>query len=148
MIKKLNQQALNRLLRGSHGTVWLNGKEMITTQKIELKMAGDFETVQVCGDNTDYSLYNGWNGSGTLEYLKYDSEVSKLIVEAFVSGVMPEIEMICLLENPATGKRERCRVSDITFTEATVLAFEKKAFINDSVPFNFSSFEYLENSEY
>ena len=145
---KLNQQMLNRLLRGGHGHIWFNNMEFATVQKVEVKMTGDFETIQVCGDFADYSLYNGWNGSGTLEYLKMDSAISKLIVDAFKSGDMPECEMVVLLENTATGKRERCRIGVITFTEATIIAFEKKSIITDSVPFNFADFEYMETIEY
>lgn len=121
----LTTQAVNRLLRGQHGHVWFRGKELATVQKVEMKMTGDFEDINVCGDPATYSVYNGWTGEGTLEYLKFDSEISKIVVEAFLSGDMPEIEMIVLLENPSTGKRERCRVGTITFTEANVIAFEK-----------------------
>lgn len=140
----LTTQAVNRLLRGQHGHIWFNGKELATVQKCELKMTGDFEDINVCGDPATYSVYNGWSGEGTLEYLKFDSEISKIVVEAFLSGNMPEIEMIVLLENPSTGKRERCRVGTITFTEASIIAFEKKSIITDSVPFKFADFEYLE----
>lgn len=142
--KLLTQQDTNRILRGQHGRLWFNGKLLATLQKIECKMTGNYEEINVCGDPATYQLYNGWSGEGTMEYLKMDSEITRLIVEAFVSGEMPVIEIITLLENPATGKRERCRVSEITVTEAMVAAFEKKSIITDSVPFKFADFEYLE----
>ncbi len=144
----LTQKAINRLLRGQHAHVWFNGKELATVQKCEAKMEGDFEDIDVCGDPATYSVYNGWKGSGTLEYLKFDSEIAKLVVESFLSGEMPECEIITLLENESTGKRERCRIGMVTFTEATILAFEKKALITESVPFKFSDFEYLETIEF
>lgn len=144
----LTTQAVNRLLRGQHGHIWFNGKELATVQKMEVKMAGDFEEINVCGDPATYSVYNGWSGEGTLEYLKFDSEISKLVAEAFLSGEMPDVEIIVLLENPATGKRERCRIGTVTFTEAAVIAFEKQSIITDSVPFKFADFEYLETIEF
>lgn len=144
----LTTEAVNKLLRGQHGHIWLNGKELATVQKFEIKMTGDFEEINVCGDPATYSVYNGWSGEGTLEYLKFDSEISKIVVESFLSGKIPEIEIIALLENPSTGKRERCRIGTITITEAKVLSFEKKAGIVDSVPFKFADFEYLETIEF
>lgn len=144
----LTQQALNRVLRGAHGHVWFNGKELATAQKIELKMTGDFEDINVCGDPATYSLYNGWAGEGTLEYLKFDSAITRLIVDAYLSGEMPDVEIITLMENPATGKRERCRIGTVTLTEAAVAAFEKKSMVTDSVPFKFADFEYLETIAY
>lgn len=146
--KALTQQAVNRMLRGQHGHVWFNGQELATVQKFEAKMTGDFEDVNVCGDPATYEIYNGWSGEGTLEFLKFDSAVTRLIVESFLSGELPECEIIGLLENPATGKRERCRIGMVTFTEAMVMSFEKKSTITSSVPFKFADFEYLETIEF
>lgn len=144
----LTQKVINKLLRGQHGHIWFNGKELATVQKCEAKMEGDFEDINVCGDPATYSVYNGWSGSGTLEYLKFDTEIMKLVVESFLSGEMPECQIITLLENESTGRRERCRIGIVTFTEATILAFEKKALITESVPFKFADFEYLETIEF
>ena len=144
----LTQKAINRLLRGQHAHIWFNGKELATVQKVEAKMEGNFEDINVCGDPATYSVYNGWSGSGTLEYLKFDTEIMKLVAQSFVSGEMPECEMVTLLENESTGKRERCRLGLVTFTEATILSFEKQTIITESVPFKFSDFEYLETIEF
>ena len=141
---KLTQQQLNRILRGSHGHVWWNGRELATVQKIENKMTGDFEDINVCGDPATYAVYNGWSGEGTLEQLKVDSENAHEIVQAMLSGDFPECEIIALLENPSTGKRERCRVGLVTFTEASIATFEKKSIITESIPYKFSDFEFLE----
>ena len=102
----LTQKVINKLLRGQHGHIWFNGKELATVQKCEAKMEGDFEDINVCGDPATYSVYNGWSGSGTLEYLKFDTEITKLVTEAFLSGEMPECQIITLLENENTGKED------------------------------------------
>ena len=107
-------------------------------------MTGDFEDVNVCGDPATYSIYNGWSGEGTLEYLKVDTEIAHEIVQAMLSGDFPECEIITLLENPSTGKRERCRIGMVTFTEVNIANFEKKSIITESIPYKFSDFEFLE----
>ncbi len=141
---KLPAAILNQILKGGHAQIWFNGLELMTAQKFELKMSGNVETIEVIGSMSDYSIYNGWSGSGTLERLKIDSSIVKLIVDAFMSGVMPECEMVALIDNPSTGQRERCRIGVITFTEVTIMALDKRANINESIPFNFSDFEFLE----
>lgn len=148
MSRKKGNLEPNKLLRGAGGTAWFNGKQLATLQKIELKMTGDFEDVNVCGDPATYAVYNGWSGDGSIEWLKVDSDVAMLISEAYASGVMPEISVVTLLENASTGKRERCRVSDIVVTEIMLAAFEKKATVSESVPIKFADFEYLETIEY
>ena len=40
----------NRILHGTGGTAWFNGKTLTTLQSIEAKVAGDFEEIPVCGD--------------------------------------------------------------------------------------------------
>ena len=141
---KLPAAILNKILKGGNAQLWFNGLELMTAQKLELKMSGNVETIEVIGSMSDYSIYNGWSGTGTLERLKIDSSIAKLIVEAFMSGVMPECEMVVLVDNPSTGQRERCRIGTITFTEATIMALDKRANISESIPFNYSDFEYLE----
>ena len=141
---KLPAAILNKILKGGNAQLWFNGLELMTAQKFELKMSGNVETIEVIGSMSDYSIYNGWSGTGTLERLKIDSSIVKMIVEAFMSGVMPECEMVVLVDNPSTGQRERCRVGTITFTEATIMTLDKRANISESIPFNYSDFEYLE----
>lgn len=137
-----------RVLRGSGGHTWVNGKELGNVTKLETKMAGDYEDVNVCGDQTTYAVYNGWSGTGTLEMLHVDSELCKQIVEGFLSGDMPEIVIISMLENKKTGKRERCRYSGITFDEVSPTSFEKKAIANEALPFKFTDFQFLETIQY
>lgn len=144
MGNKLSSAVLNNILKGSNAQVWFNGQELLTAQKLELKMTANTETIEAIGDGAEHTTLNGWAGSGTMERLKVDSSIVKLIVEAIMSGVIPECEMMCLITNPSTGKRERCRVGSLVFTEVTILALENRANISESFPFNFSDFQFLE----
>ncbi|WP_242865075.1 phage tail tube protein, partial [Clostridium botulinum] len=84
----------NRILTGNSGNVWLNGKLMAQVKAIELKVTGNFEDVNFCGDPSTHTKYTGWNGEGTLTMYKIDSTVIKLIAKAYKTGVMPEIKII------------------------------------------------------
>lgn len=139
-----NRLNVNEILNGSGGDVWINGKLLITVQSIEIKMTGDFEEINVCGEEHTYKKYNGWSGEGTLSIFKTSSEFSKMIADSFTSGIMPEIKIITALKNKATNGTERCAITGITFSETTPVKFEKKANIEEELPFSFTNFEYLE----
>ena len=117
---------VNKILTGSGGNVWFNGRKLATVQKVEAKMTGKFEEVEVCGDEETYQRYNGWSGTGTLTLLKVDSEISKLVSDGYISGIMPQIKIITSLQNKATKKAERGAFVGITVDEIIVAAFYKK----------------------
>lgn len=134
----------NHILRGSGGNVWWGTKKLATLQSVETKVSGDFEDINVCGDNATYSVYNGYSGEGTLVYLKIDSDVVKQLAEAYRSGIMPEITITSSIEQKGTNKVERVAYSDIVVTEFMLAKFEKKAMVEEEVPFKFGNFQLLE----
>lgn len=134
----------NRILHGNGGAAWWNGKKLVTLQKAEAKVTGDFEDINVCGDPATYSVYNGYSGEGTLTVLKIDSDVLKELAEAYNSGEMPEIVVITSLTQKGTNKVERVSYSDIVVTEFMLANFEKKTKVEEEIPFKFGNFQVLE----
>lgn len=135
---------VNRILKGNSGNVWFNGKLLASVKKIEAKVKGEFEDTNFCGDNATYSIYNGWSGEGTLTLQKIDSEVWKLVADAYKSGIMPDIKIITSLKDVSTNQSERASISNITITEFNLAAFEAKKPIEEDFPFKFSNYEPLE----
>lgn len=134
----------NRVMHGSGGAAWWNGKKISTLQSVEAKVSGDFEDINVCGDPATYQIFNGYSGEGTFVWLKIDSDVLKELAEAYRSGVMPEITLITAQKQPGTNKVERVAYSDVVVTEFMLAKFEKKAKTEEEVPFKFGTFEVLE----
>lgn len=134
----------NHILHGSGGHAWWGSKKIATLQSVETKVTGDFEEINVCGDNTTYSIYNGYSGEGTFVYFKMDSDIIKQLSKAYQSGVMPSITITTSLEQKETNKIERVAYSDIVVTEFMLAKFEKKAKVEEEVPFKFGKFEILE----
>lgn len=133
-----------RVLHGNGGMVWFNGKKLATLQSAELKVTGDFEDFNVCGDPATYSVYNGFSGAGTLTYLKVDSDVLKLLAAAYQSGEMPDITIVTRLTQKGTNKSERVSVSGVTVTEFMLAKFEKKSKVEEEIPVKFADFEVLD----
>ncbi len=134
----------NRVLHGNQGNVWFNGKRLTTLQSVEAKVGADFEEVNVCGDPATYRIYNGYSGEGTFTMLKIDSEVLKLMADAFQTGEMPTMTIITALEQKGTNKVERIAYRDVTIDEMYLAKFEKKSKIEEEVPFKFGHFDVLE----
>ena len=134
----------NRVLHSNQGNMWFNGKRLSTLQSVEAKVTGDFEEVNNCGDPATYRIYNGYSGEGTFKLLKIDSEVLKLMADAFQTGEMPTMTIITALKQKGTNKVERVAYSDVTIDEMYLAKFEKKSKIEEEVPFKFGHFEVLE----
>lgn len=134
----------NRVLHSNQGNMWFNGKRLSTLQSVEAKVTGDFEEVNNCGDPATYRIYNGYSGEGTFTMLKIDSEVLKLMADAFQTGEMPTMTIITALEQKGTNKVERIAYRDVTIDEIYLAKFEKKSKIEEEVPFKFGHFEVLE----
>ena len=134
----------NRVLHSNQGNMWFNGKRLSTLQSVEAKVTGDFEEVNNCGDPATYRIYNGYSGEGTFTMLKIDSEVLKLMADAFQTGEMPTMTIITALEQKGTNKVERIAYRDVTIDEMYLAKFEKKSKIEKEVPFKFGHFEVLE----
>lgn len=136
--------AENKTLTGNSGNVWFNGKLVSTIKSIELKITGNFEEQNFCGDNGTYNVYTGWSGEGSMTWSKVDSTVIVLLADAYKTGVMPEIKIISKLTDKATGKSERSAVSDVVITEFFLAKFEAKALLEEEIPLKFSQYEVLE----
>lgn len=134
----------NHILHGTGGAAWFGGYKLTTLQKAELKVTGDFEEINVCGDPATYSVYNGYSGEGNFTCLKVDSRVLKMVSDAFLSGEMPEITVITAVNQRGTNKVERVAANNVVVTEFMLANFEKKAKMEEEIPFKFGAFQLLE----
>lgn len=134
----------NKIIRGSFGKVWLNDERLANVKSFEAKASLDYEDVDVNGDLGQRHRYMGYSVSGTLTLHKYDSTVAKLMKDAIVSGVMPEIKVIAALDDPTAYGSERVALYDVTLDEVTLNKFENKGLTEEEVPFKAGSFKFLD----
>jgi hypothetical protein len=134
----------NRVLSGNEGEVWLNGDLLGDLKSIELKVTGNFEDVNFCGDNATYQRYMGWTGEGSIKLQKSTSRGAKLLANAFKTGIMPDIKIITKLRDLNTGNAERVSVEDVTITEFMLTNFESKSLIEEELPLKFATYNVIE----
>ena len=136
---------MSKTLVGTNGYVWLNGKLLANLKGIEIKVAGNFEEVNFCGEWDTQNIYTGWSGEGTITCLKINSTVLDLVGDAYKTGVMPDIRIISKLTDKATGKSERASITDVVITEFYLAKFESKSIIEEEIPIKFGGYERLES---
>lgn len=140
----MNQFDHNKIIRGSFGKVWLNDERLANVKSFEAKATMDYEDVDVNGDLGQKHRYMGYSVAGTLTLHKYDSTVAKLLKDAIVSGVMPEIKVIAALDDPTAYGAERVALYDVTLDKLTLNKFENKGLTEEEVPFKAGSFKFLD----
>ncbi len=134
----------NRFLIGTNGAVWVNGQKLSNITKVEIKVTGTFEDVNVVDDFATHSVYTGYSIEGTLTMKKIDSFVLKTLANSYANGIMPDIKIVSRLTDKSTGKNERTAITNVQFTEFYLANFESKGLIEEAVPFKAAYYEILD----
>lgn len=133
----------NGVATGNNLRVWLNGELLEDLKSFEYKITLDFADVTFIGDYATYGVYQGFSGSGTLNFNKTQSRGASLLKDAINTGVMPDLKIVTKLLNKSTGKAERAVISMIQITEFGGTS-EAKTVIEESLPIRFSKVEFPE----
>lgn len=134
----------NRIIHGSKGYLFWNGRKIAGLQSVEIKAACDWETFNVCGEMTTYHVLNGYEVDGSFSYLKCDSSILSDLWQAVINGVWPAISIVTGVSQRGSFKTQRCSVSDIIVNELMLMKFEKKAYTTEEIPFKGGVFKMLD----
>lgn len=134
----------NRHINGTFGSVWVNGEKWLDVESFEAKVSLNFEDVNMAGDLSTKKKYTGWSGEGTITVKKVYSRGAALIGTAAKTGIMPDITLVGKLEDPDAYGAERVSISDVTFNEFTLLAFEQKTLATEELSFNFGDYDFID----
>ena len=134
----------NKQINGTFGSVWVNGEKWLDVESFEAKVSLNFEDVNMAGDLSTKKKYTGWSGEGTITVKKVYSRGAALIGTAAKTGIMPDITLVGKLEDPDAYGAERVSISDVTFNEFTLLAFEQKTLATEELPFNFGDYDFID----
>lgn len=132
------------VFHGSCGEAYVNGVREVLATKIEVKVTGDFEDANFCGENATFPIYNGYSIEGTLTSSKKDSVLEMAIVEGYRTGKMPDIVLMTSVGARSSSKRERWSISGVVFTEVALANIEAKKPVERELPFKAVYFKNLE----
>lgn len=128
----------NKFLKGTSGEVFLNNTFLAEINKVNIKMAGQFEDFAPVGDYCTHHVYVGYDGSGTLEGARINTGADAELIAAYQIGTTPEFKIYSNLTDPNTGKTEKYMITGVQFTEITLADWEAKKLVTRSMPFTFT----------
>ncbi len=134
-------------LHGSCSEAYINGQRDALATKIEVKVTGDFEDQNFCGEYGTYPIYNGYSIEGTITDMKCDSQLELAILEGYRTGIMPDIVLMTSLRNPVTKQSERWSIGGVVFTEVALANIEAKKAVERELPFQAETWTNLEAVE-
>lgn len=133
-----------RVINGSYGEVWIDGIEATEVTALEAKIALTKQDIDQCRVFLTGSKIVGGKGTGTLKGLKVTSYFSLLVTDAIKKGRFPGITIISNLEDPDAYGAERVKFTGVTFDEVTLANWEVKKTGEQSVPFTFTDFDFID----
>lgn len=123
------------IMHGSTSELYINGERETLVTKVEVKMTGDFEDNNFCGEDATFPEYNGYSIEGTITGKKKDSALEVAIVKGYQTGIMPDITILTALGRRGSGARERWSLSGVVFTEVALANIEAKKGVERELPF-------------
>ena len=134
----------NKQINGTFGSVWVNNEKWLDVDSFEATISLNFEDVNMSGDLGTYKKMTGWSGEGTITVKKVYSRGAALMGEATKTGIVPDITIVGKLDDPDSYGAERVSIENVTINEFTLLAFEQKTLATEELPFNFASYNYID----
>ena len=137
-------EVVNKILRGTFGRLWAQGKRLANVKSFEAKATLKYEAVEINGELCEQQRYLGYSLAGTIVVHKTDTYLVNLILNGMVTGSMPPIKLVGRLADPDANGSERVEIYDVTFDEATLMQCENATVSEESVPFKAGGFRYLD----
>ena len=131
----------NETINGTDGRLWINDTPCATIQSFTFHQTNVFEDVPQAGQLSKPRRIVGVELNGTINKYKVDNTMVGLMQD-YKNGNMPEIKLIGLMQNPATGMMQRAVIRGVTFGEMDLLNFEQKTVAKEEIPFEAEDYYY------
>lgn len=135
------------LFNGTHGAVWVtldNQEFKIGEMKtFSAKQTNTYEDVDVSEVFAKQRKLVGVELAGEFTKFKTDSNFIN-IAERNKNGETVEISIIGKAYNPETQIVQRIKLEGVTFDEVSLIDLEQKKLTEESLPFNFADYSWLE----
>lgn len=137
-------QDANRVINGTFGTIWINTERLANCKSFEAKITLSYADINFSEDLATHKKYMGWSGAGTITLHKVDSAMAKLLADGVKSGDLQAASIVSKLNDPASYGAERVQLTGVYFDELMLIKFAMKEAQEESVPFTFDGYEFLD----
>lgn len=136
----------SNVLNGTYGECWIDDAYMAQTTGLEAKTSVKKTDVPMVGRLAPGKKVTGIENKGTVKMNHVTSEMKLKIADYLKAGKTPTFTIISKLADPdAIGAQaERIKFTGVTFDEVSLVDFENGKLGEESYPFEYEDFEFLD----
>lgn len=136
----------SNVINGTYGEVWVDDAYMAQTTGLEAKTSVKKTDVPMVGRLAPGKKVTGIENKGTLKMNHVTSEMKLMIANDLKEGKTSYFTIISKLADPdaLAAQAERIKFTGVTFDEVTLVDFENGKLGEESYPFEYEDFEFLD----
>ena len=136
----------SNVLNGTYGECWIDDAYMAQTTGLEAKTSVKKTDVALVGRLAPGKKVTGIENKGTVKMNHVTSEMKTKIAEYLKQGKTPYFTIVSKLADPdaINNQAERIKFTGVTFDEVTLVDFENGKLGEESYPFEYEDFEFLD----
>ena len=136
--------APEKTVNGTFGELWIDDYYLAEVTGLEAKATLEKSEVnQTCTLAKGYKI-TGLDCKGTIKLNKVSSYFQIMLSDAIKKGKTPSCTIISKLADPDSAGAERVKLMGCTFDEITLANWEAKKLGEESIPFSFTDWEFLD----
>ena len=143
----MKSYAPEKVINGTYGELWIDDDYMAETTGLEAKVTLEKTEVNQAGTLAKGQKVTGIEGKGTIKLNKVTSYFAKKLSDSIKQGKTPVCTIISKLADPDALGVERVKITGVTFDELTLADWEVKKLAEESVPFTFTGWDFLDTIE-
>jgi len=132
------------VINGTWGEMWLNGDLMAETIALQAKVTLTKTAVNMCGTLVAGQKVTGMDLKGTMKINKVTSYMIRANSANIKAGKTSEYTIISNLADPQSMGAERIVLKGVMIDELTLIDWEGKKNLEESIPFTFQDWELLD----
>lgn len=133
-----------KTINGTFGELWIDDYYLAEVTGLEAKANIEKEAVKQTGTLAKGYKVTGLDCKGTIKLNKVSSYFQIKLSDAIKKGKTPACTIISKLADPDSQGAERVKLTGCTFDELTIANWEAGKLGEESVPFSFTDWEFLD----
>lgn len=133
-----------KTINGTFGELWIDDYYLAEVTGLEAKATIEKTEVNQTGTLAKGYKSTGLDCKGTIKFNKVTSYFQQKLSDAIKKGKTPSCTIISKLADPDANGTERVKLTGCTFDELTIANWEAKKLGEESIPFSFTDWEFLD----
>lgn len=136
----------SRVMNGTWGQVWEDGAEIVEVSAFQVKVANNFDTLNLCGQMAEDRKLTGVKITGSMTLHKVYTRGADA-VKAAMAGKDLRKTLTGKLADPDAYGAERVAVYGVSYDEHTIMDWEAAKAGSVTIPFAATGIEFLDTVE-